>query len=72
MLLCWKANHLSYGGRLTLINLVLSCLPMFMMSIFEISKVFIDHGSTGKGIHIRKSITWQNGTSCVDQKIKVG
>jgi hypothetical protein len=30
----WKANHLSYGGRLTLINSVLTSLPMFMMSIF--------------------------------------
>jgi hypothetical protein len=35
---CSKAKHLSYGGRLTLINSVLSCLPMFMMSIFEIPK----------------------------------
>jgi hypothetical protein len=39
---CWKANHLSYGGRLTLINLVLSSLPMFMMSIFEISKGLLE------------------------------
>ena len=33
---CWKAKHLSYGGRLTLINSVLSSLPMFMMFFFEI------------------------------------
>jgi hypothetical protein len=33
---CWKAKHLSYGGRLTLINSMLSSLPMFMMSILEI------------------------------------
>jgi hypothetical protein len=37
-LLCWKANHLSYGGRLVLINSVLNILPMFMMSFFEIPK----------------------------------
>jgi hypothetical protein len=36
MLSCWKAKHLSYGGGLTLINSVLSSLPMFMMFIFEI------------------------------------
>ena len=34
----WKAKHLSYGGRLVLLNLVLSSLPMFMMSFFEIPK----------------------------------
>jgi hypothetical protein len=31
-------KHLSYGGRLILINSVLSSLPMFMMSLFEIPK----------------------------------
>jgi hypothetical protein len=35
---CWKAKHLSYGGRLILLNSVLSSLPMFMMSFFEIPK----------------------------------
>jgi hypothetical protein len=28
----WKGKHLSNGGRLVLINLVLSSLPMYMMS----------------------------------------
>jgi hypothetical protein len=31
----WKGKYLSVGGRL---NLVLSSLPMFMLSFFEISK----------------------------------
>ena len=31
---CWKAKYLSYGGRLVLLNSVLSSLPMFMMSFF--------------------------------------
>jgi hypothetical protein len=34
----WKAKHLSYGGRLVILNPVLSGLPMFMMSVFEIPK----------------------------------
>ena len=35
---CWKAKYLSYGGRLVLLNSVLSSLPLFMMSFFEIPK----------------------------------
>jgi len=35
---CWKAKYLSYGGRLVLLNSVLSSLPMFMMFFFEIPK----------------------------------
>lgn len=34
----WKGNLLSAGGRLVLINSVLSCLPMFVMSFFAIPK----------------------------------
>jgi hypothetical protein len=35
---CWKAKYLSYGGRLVLLNSVLSSLPNFMMSFFEVPK----------------------------------
>jgi hypothetical protein len=31
----WKGKYLSVGGRLVLINSVLSSLPMFMPSFFE-------------------------------------
>ena len=34
----WKGKHLSTGGRLTLINSILSSLSMYMMSFFEIPK----------------------------------
>ena len=34
----WKGKMLSVGGRLVLINSVLSSLPMFMLSFFEIPK----------------------------------
>jgi hypothetical protein len=30
----WKGKYLSVGGRLVLINLVLTILPMFMLSFF--------------------------------------
>ena len=31
---CWRSKILSVGGRLVLINSVLSSLPMFMLSFF--------------------------------------
>ena len=34
----WKGKHLSVGGRLVLINSVLSSLAMFMISFFEVPK----------------------------------
>ena len=35
---CWRSKMSSVGGRLVLINSVLSSLPMFMMSFFEIPR----------------------------------
>ncbi|GKV43294.1 hypothetical protein SLEP1_g50605 [Rubroshorea leprosula] len=34
----WKGWHLSFGGHITLINSVLSSLPMFLMSVYLLPK----------------------------------
>jgi len=34
----WKGKMLTVGGRLVLINSVLSSLPMFMLSFFEVPR----------------------------------
>ena len=56
-LTCWKAKHLSYGGRLVLLNSVLSSLPMFMMSFFEILK-----GVLKKLNHYKSRFFWEGGS----------
>ena len=33
---CWKVKLMSYGGRLILINSVLTSMPMFLLSFFEV------------------------------------
>lgn len=38
----WKGKHLSVGGRLVLINSVLSSLAMFIVSFFEVPKCIIE------------------------------
>ena len=51
----WKGKMLSAGGRLILINLVLSSLPMLMMSFFELPK-----GVLEKIDGFRSRFYWQN------------
>ena len=51
----WKGKMLSVGGRMVLINLVLSSLPMFMMSFFELPK-----GVLEKIDCFRSRFYWQN------------
>jgi hypothetical protein len=64
----WKGKYLSVGGRLVLINSVLSSLPMFMLSFFELSKGVLRKLTTfgqdffGKIIVRRKNIGSQNRT----------
>ncbi|WVZ88012.1 hypothetical protein U9M48_034574, partial [Paspalum notatum var. saurae] len=50
----WKGKILSYGGRLVLINSVLSSLAMFMMSFFEVPK-----GIIKKLYFYRSTFFWQ-------------
>ena len=35
---CWKSKLMSYGDRLVLINSVLTSMPMFLLSFFEVPK----------------------------------
>jgi hypothetical protein len=51
---CWKAKYLSYGGRLVLLNSVLSSLPMFIMSFFEVPKGVLKNLD-----HFRSRFFWQ-------------
>jgi len=50
----WKGKMLSSGGRLVLINSILSSLPMFMMSFFRIPK-----GVLKKLDYYRSRFFWQ-------------
>jgi hypothetical protein len=58
-LTCWKGKLLSYGGRIVLINSVLSSLAMFMMSFYEVPK-----GVLQKLDFYRSRFFWQ----CDDHK----
>jgi hypothetical protein len=55
-LISWKGKYLSVGGRLVLINSILSSLPMFMLSFFLRSlKVVLE-----KIDYFRSRFFWQN------------
>lgn len=51
----WKGKLLSTGGRLTLINSVLSSLPLYMMSFFAIPR-----GILTKLDYFRSRFYWQS------------
>jgi hypothetical protein len=52
---CWIGKLLSYGDRLVLINVVLTSLPMFMLSFLEIPK-----GVSKRLDFFRSRFFWQN------------
>jgi hypothetical protein len=51
----WKGKYFSVGGRLVLINSVLTSLTMFMLSFFEVPK-----GVLEKIDYFRSRFFWQN------------
>ena len=67
-LVAWAEKMLSYGDRLVLINSVLTSLPMFLLSFFEIPKGvrkrfdFYHSRFFGKAIKTRKNTVSLNGT----------
>ncbi|WVZ96548.1 hypothetical protein U9M48_042176 [Paspalum notatum var. saurae] len=73
----WKGKHLSIGGRLTLINSVLSSLPMYTMSFFDVPKGVIRKLDYFRSRffwqgdeHKKKNIVWLSGASSANLKIK--
>jgi hypothetical protein len=73
----WIGKILSYGDRLILINSVLTSLPMFLLSFFEIPigvrkrLDFFAHVSFGKATKTKRNIDSQNGTWFVGRRTKV-
>ena len=52
----WKGKYMSSGGRLVLINSVLSSLPLFMMSFLGVPKEVLKRLD-----NIRSRFYWQGG-----------
>jgi hypothetical protein len=74
----WSSRHLSYGGRITLINSVLSSLPLYFFSFFKAPKCIIQNMVRiqrnflwGGSIDIKK-ICWINWDQICLPKIKGG
>ncbi|GLT45513.1 hypothetical protein SLA2020_193410 [Shorea laevis] len=70
----WKSPLLSFGGRITLINSVLSALPIFKLSLFKIPKcvlgemIKIQRNFFWGGINLERKIAWVSWDyMCVDK-----
>ena len=61
----WKSKLLSYGGRLTFINTVLSNLSIYMLSFF------LNQGYFGMEMDIRENIDSRNVVFSVGLETKV-
>ncbi|GKV26308.1 hypothetical protein SLEP1_g35639 [Rubroshorea leprosula] len=77
-LVVWKANTLSFGGRLILLNSVLSALPIFYMSLFLLPKsVLVELMSIQRrflwgGPGLNKKISWVKWDCVCRDKAKGG
>jgi hypothetical protein len=52
----WSSRHLSYGGRVTLINSVLSSLPLYFFSFFKAPRCVIN-----QLVKIQRNFLWGGG-----------
>lgn len=74
----WKGKLLSLGGRLVLINSVLSNMVLYMISFFQLPKgvlidwIIFDQDSFGKEIARERNIDWLNGVWFAVPKTKEG
>lgn len=72
----WKRKHLSLGGRVMLINSVLSSLPIYFMSFYKAPKkvikilVSIQKNFLWGGCSEKSKIAWVNGSGYVGNKKK--
>lgn len=55
----WKANILSYGGRVTLVKSVLSAMPLHYMQVFRIPKGVLKHVD-----RMRRNFLWRGNNPC--------
>lgn len=60
----WKGNFLSIGGRLIMLNAVVSALPLYYLSIYRIPKWALN-----KIDQIRRGILWARVDSSTIKKI---
>jgi hypothetical protein len=74
----WKGKLLSSGGRLVLINSVLSSLPMLMMSFFRIPKGVLEKLDYyrsrffGNVTSTKRNIGWLSGAFYISLRVAVG
>ena len=73
---CWKGKLMSYGDRLILINSVLTSMPIFLLSFFEVPVGvrkrldFYRSRFFGRVMNLRESIDSPSGMLFVDQRTK--
>ena len=53
----WKGQILSLGGRLTLVNAVLSAIPLYAMSLYKVPKTILAQINK-----IRRLFVWQGSS----------